>query len=653
MSAKTQIEKIKAIILTSYRDFGRCPLASYLPTALWPVMGQPVLERLLTHLADQGIKDIVVGFSDEDSLLIESIHVDKRLEVKFLEEPLPVGTAGCIRDAVKDETDKLLLIVPATMLCPPDIDVLINMHHESKSDLTVILNPNSSCQSEHAGQNSGIYICTTDLLKDIPEDGYCDIKESLIPRLINKGKTVHVATLPEHTCNFRDRQEYLHAVARFLKKNNFNEELRSYKKADFHHVWISLESKVDPTARIFGPVVIMDGARISEGTVIIGPAILGRNVIVGKNSAIINSALWDGVQVGSNCQIQRCVVDYNGALEDNSVARNKCIPFKKRTFSGSLSSRAIKCKNKLHLYLQKISNLILKQDYSDTGNIFILFGLGMILFAFIWSYWPGLQALWKTWLGSDEYSSGLLVPFLAVYILWSRRNTIVKCPIQVSVIGGLLLLFSQALRVFGLFFQFGSAEKLSIVLSIISLVLFLFGWQLFRKVATILLFLFLMLPWPYRIQNAIAIPLQRWATTSAVFCLETIGYEPIQEGNVIHIGETTVAIAEACNGLRMIAAFFVISGLIVLLVKRTWWEKLIILISSLPIALLCNTIRLAITAIFFTILEGEYWQKVFHDFGGYAMMPLAIGIIIAELWLLTALTVPPEQKEEVIIVRKN
>jgi len=96
-------------------------------------------------------------------------------------------------------------------------------------------------------------------------------------------------------------------------------------------------------------------------------------------------------------------------------------------------------------------------------------------------------------------------------------------------------------------------------------------------------------------------------------------------------------------------AFFVVSGLVVLLIKRAWWEKLIILASSLPIALLCNTVRLAITALAFTVLSGEHWEKVFHDFGGYAMMPLALAAVVTELWLLTKLTTL-QTKEEAIII---
>jgi exosortase len=168
----------------------------------------------------------------------------------------------------------------------------------------------------------------------------------------------------------------------------------------------------------------------------------------------------------------------------------------------------------------------------------------------------------------------------------------------------------------------------------------------------ILLFLCLMLPWPNRVQAAVALPLQRWATSSAVFCLELIGYEVTQEGNIINIGNASVAVAEACNGLRMITAFFVIGAWVVLLVKRTWWEKLVVLISCLPIALLCNTIRLAITAIAFTVISGDRWEQIFHDFGGYAMMPLALGAIVAELWLLSELMVPPAKKDLVVVKRK-
>ena len=115
----------KAIILAGSRDFGRCPLASRLTTALWPLAGKPVIEHLLFSLAKQGIDRAVICSNGDGSLLAESIHTDNRLELKFLDEQLPSGTAGCIRDAASGETDELLLVLPASMICLPKIDVLI------------------------------------------------------------------------------------------------------------------------------------------------------------------------------------------------------------------------------------------------------------------------------------------------------------------------------------------------------------------------------------------------------------------------------------------------------------------------------------------------------------------------------------------------
>jgi exosortase len=191
-----------------------------------------------------------------------------------------------------------------------------------------------------------------------------------------------------------------------------------------------------------------------------------------------------------------------------------------------------------------------------------------------------------------------------------------------------------------------------LILSLTALVLLVMGWKHLGRLASILVFLCLMLPWPHRIQTAVTLPLQSWSTSSAVFCLELAGYEVRQDGNVIHIGDASVAVAEACNGLRMVTAFFVISGLVVLLVRRTWWEKLVVLVSSLPTALLCNTLRLATTAVLFTVVKGEVWEKRFHDWGGYAMMPLALAIIVGELWLLAQLTTPPAETRPVIIARR-
>ncbi|MBW8041231.1 MAG: exosortase [Planctomycetes bacterium] len=654
-------QNVKAVLFAGSHDFGRCPMASRLPTALWPVVGKSALEHLSCHLSHQGVKHTVICSNGNGSLMEESIHTNNHLKLKFLDELLPSGTAGCVRDAADSKKDELIIVFPASMVCPPKIDVLIQAHKKGQSDLTVMFNPVYG-NGKLLGESAGIYICQTSVLEHIPKDGYFDIKEGLIPELLRAGKTVHTAILPNPAGNFRDRQEYLSAISNCLENTTkLSADLKHCRRRGSQVVWIAPDATVDPSARIYGPVIIMDGARISEDAVILGPTVIGRDVSIGKDSVVVNSVLWDGAQVGPNCEIQRCLIDYNMALYGNTFVEEKAIPFRQE---GTLE-RSIGCVSKivnnnaagfqhaLQLQLGEINKRLPDWVQAQKTKIMLWIVAGLVFIAFLWSYWPGLVSLWNVWQRSDEYSSGLLVPFLAVYILWSRRHDIAQCPIKPSVWGLVAFVAAQGVRFFGLLFLYSSAENLSIALSIAALVLMLFGWQLFRKVSMVLLFLCLMLPWPNRVQAAVTLPLQSWATSSAVFCLEVMGYEVMQEGNIIHIGQATVAVAEACNGLRMITAFFVISGLVVLLVKREWWEKLIVLASSLPIALLCNTARLTITALAFTVLSGEHWEKIFHDYGGYAMMPLALAAIVVELWLLVKLTIIPLKEEAIIITRQK
>ena len=654
-------QNIKAIILAGSSDFGRCPVASRMPVALWSVRGKPVLEHLLRHLSRQGIKQAVICSNGVGSFLKRSIDSNDYIELEFLNEQLAAGTAGCIRDAANSETNELLVVFSASMICPPKIDALINAHREGHSDLTVMFNPahtNSKC----IGEPASIYICETSILGHIPKEGYFDVKESLIPEMLRAGKTVHTAILPYHVGNFRDRQGYLDAIADYIEnRTKIDVNLKLCKHNDTQVIWRGPDVSIEPTARIYEPVAIMDGARISKGAVIFGPTIVGRNVTIGNDSVVVNSVLWDNAQVGNNCQIQRCVVDYHAVVQSNSVVEEKSISFEPEGMLGSSIRRVLKAaKNNtsrlqriLQPQLGKINEKLPNCVQSHRVNIVPWLTGSLVLIAFLWSYWPGLRDLWNIWQRSDEYSSGLLVPFLAIYILWSRRHDIAQCRIRPSLGGLFAFGAAQAVRLFGLFFMYGSAERLSITLSIAALVLLLFGWPFFRKVSTVLLFLCLMLPWPNQVQAAVTLPLQQWATSSAVFSLEMMGCDVVQEGNVIQIGQATVAVAEACNGLRMITAFFVIGALVVMLVKRAWWEKLIILASSLPIALLCNSARLTITALAFTVLSGEHWEKIFHNFGGYAMMPLAIAAVVTELWFLAKLTVVPTGKETIIIKRQK
>jgi NDP-sugar pyrophosphorylase family protein len=162
---------IGAIILAGNRDFGRCPLASRLPLPLWPVLGTPVLCRLLDRLSASGVKHVAVCSKDELYLkhcLPDSIDAD----VRFVKEDMSLGTAGCIRNAAVGLSQELLVVMSASIVSPPSVDLLIKNHCEGRSELSVVLNP-----PQADATSAGIYVCDRAILEHIPEHGYCDIKE--------------------------------------------------------------------------------------------------------------------------------------------------------------------------------------------------------------------------------------------------------------------------------------------------------------------------------------------------------------------------------------------------------------------------------------------------------------------------------------------
>jgi exosortase len=615
-------------------------------------MGEPVLEHLLQDLSNQGIKQAIVCSNDDTSLNRDSIACAESMEVKFLNEQLPAGTAGCIRDAIGDETKALFLVFHAGIVSLPSIDTLIRLHHAGQSDLTIMFEPDLE-DGKPTRRASGIYVCEPSILKYIPKKGYCDIKETLIPTMLSKGGSVHGAVLDSPSRSFRNRTSYLAAMAGYLE-NSDSVGFAHQRWNGSANVWVADSAEVDPSAHVYGPVVIMDGAKVLEEAVVLGPTIVEQNVIVGESSLVENSVLWNGSSVGRNSEVHDCVVDYKAVVPDNLVVANDVVTYQGNNQVEINVSRSAAPLRKGIGELPSAVRWPINMIFEGPG-FYVLTGLAasVLIGLFLWSYWSSFSDLWNIWQRSDEYSSGILVPFLAVYVLWSRRRDIANCPIRASAWGLFAFLAAQGVRLLGLLLMYGSLEMLSLTLSIAALVLLFFGWRLFRKVSTVLLFLCLMLPWPKQVEAKLAIPLQRWATSSAVFCLQLIGYEVAREGNIIHVGATTVGVDEACNGLRMVTAFVVISSLVALLVKRSWWEKLIVLASSVPIALVCNTVRLTITAIACTMFNHENLVEFFHDFGGYAMMPLALAGIVAELWLLTKLTTPPGEQERMVVIRQK
>jgi exosortase len=257
-----------------------------------------------------------------------------------------------------------------------------------------------------------------------------------------------------------------------------------------------------------------------------------------------------------------------------------------------------------------------------------------------WSYRSSFGYLIYRWEHDSNYTYGWLILPIVAWILWERRGTLGEVSIRPTWWGLLpmALLLAVRYQLYERNEQWVEAATIPLILG--STVLAVGGVGLLRWALPGLLYLAFILPLPPSLDTMLSGPLQTVATLGAVSVLQTVGTPVLANGNIIVIGTQELEVAEACRGLSMLLAFAALITAMVILVKRPIWERAVLLVSIVPIALLCNITRIAATA----IVYAKFNRKVetAHDYAGYAMMVLALGLVMLELKIMSWLVVEEE-----------
>jgi exosortase len=241
----------------------------------------------------------------------------------------------------------------------------------------------------------------------------------------------------------------------------------------------------------------------------------------------------------------------------------------------------------------------------------------------------------EQWLKPD-YSHGFLVPLFAVFLAWHWREW-APARLRWPEPWGLAFLAGGI----GLFVAAGKIniakewlQGLSLVVNLCGAALLLGGWNVLRWLVAPLAFLLFMFPLPYKAEIALGWELQKVAAIASEFVLQTIGYPTYREGVILHVKDHVLEVKNACSGLSMLLTFLALSTGMALLVKRPWADRIIILVSAVPVAVLANVIRIALTGVLYNEAGKELGDRVFHDFAGWMMMPIALAVLWGELKLL-------------------
>ena len=266
------------------------------------------------------------------------------------------------------------------------------------------------------------------------------------------------------------------------------------------------------------------------------------------------------------------------------------------------------------------------------------------------AYWSGLVEIVSRWNEQAAYSHGYIIPFIVLYILWERLPTLREAMNQPAWIG--LVIISIALA--GLII--GELSALYILLQY-SFILFLVGWAFVtigdatRYIIVPLAMLLLVIPLPYIIEVALSSQLQLWSSTLGVEMIRAFNIPVFLEGNSIDLGDYQLQVVEACSGLNYLFPLMSLGLVIAYFYQAPLWKRLLLIVATIPITVLMNSLRIAIVGISVEYGGIQLAEGILHDFEGWVIFILCTGILLGLVWLLEKWHWEPQPTKTVFSIK--
>jgi len=278
---------------------------------------------------------------------------------------------------------------------------------------------------------------------------------------------------------------------------------------------------------------------------------------------------------------------------------------------------------------------------------------GLLGAVFLWSYWTTLCSLADLWNHVQDYSHGYLVAPLAVLFLWARRDRMPAVAAGLAWPGLVLIVISAAMRFAGAWYYFEFLDGWSILPWFAGVIWLFLGRAFVWWSLPSIVFLMFMVRLPFRVELALSLPLQTVSTRLSCWVLQFLGQPALAEGHTIHLGAHTLEVEQACSGLRIFIGIAALAFAYVVIVRRAWWEKAVLVLSVVPIALIANATRVVATGLLYQFVSGEAAMKFGHDVAGWAMILYAAGLFALVLWYLGKLVREVEPVRMDVVVRRE
>jgi exosortase D (VPLPA-CTERM-specific) len=253
-------------------------------------------------------------------------------------------------------------------------------------------------------------------------------------------------------------------------------------------------------------------------------------------------------------------------------------------------------------------------------------------------YVDQLVWLWNAWLEKEEYSHGLLMPFVSSYFLWVRRKTLSAIPMQPSWIGVLLLLLALLAFLGGSLAHLEVVKNHSLILAIAGIVWAYGGLRLIKETFFPLLLMFLVVPLPSLLNSMLTTELQLISSEIGAWVIRVFGIPVHLDGNVIDLGSFKMMVAEACSGLRYLFPLISLGVIAAYLYRGPMWHRVVLVVSTVPITVFTNSFRIGATGILVEYFGTGVAEGFLHDFEGWIVFLFAAVLLAVEMKLLLVLS---------------
>ena len=255
--------------------------------------------------------------------------------------------------------------------------------------------------------------------------------------------------------------------------------------------------------------------------------------------------------------------------------------------------------------------------------------LGLILLIYL----PALIDLVQDWVDDSNYSHGFLIPLVSGWLIWKKREEFAKIKYQIDATGLILLIAGMIFFVMGN----GAAEyfslRLSFIMTLAGVIWYFLGREVIRLIWFELFFLLFMIPIPYVLYYSATFPMQLLASKITAGIMNVIGMGVVRQGNILHIQDYSLEVAEACSGVRSLLSLLALGALYAHMTQKKFSGKMLLFLSTIPIAVIGNVIRVLITSLIAYLITTDITSEPMHSLLG--MIVFVIAFIL--LFILSAI----------------